>query len=184
MTYLVAAVVLCLTLTVLNLVVLLGVVSRLRLLGAARPPGHSHSHGHGRGEVPAPVLPPGATPAEFAATTLDGEPVDGRGARLVGFFTPQCSLCHERLPQVIEYAERGGFRREDVLAVLIGDPEETSELAARLGAVARVVVEEIDGPVYRAFAVHGLPAMYLMDDRGAVRASGTDLTGFPVVTPA
>ncbi|MEV7006957.1 TlpA disulfide reductase family protein [Streptosporangium sp. NPDC051022] len=178
MTYLVAATVLSLTLTVLNLVVLLGVVARLRGLTAARPQGGG---GH---EVPLPVLPPGAAPEEFTATGLDGEPVGARDVRLVGFFTPHCSLCHERMPGFLEYAERGGMRREDVLAVLIGERDEVAGLVAELRPVARVVVEEADGPVYRAFAVRGLPAMYLLDGRGVVRASGTDLTGFPVVAAA
>ncbi|GAA3069180.1 TlpA disulfide reductase family protein [Streptosporangium carneum] len=178
MTYLVAATVLSTALTVLNLVVLLGVVARLRVLTAAGTRGRE---GH---EAPQPVLPPGATPEAFTAVDVDGEPVDARGVRLVGFFTPHCSLCHERMPQVLEYAERGGLRREDVLAVVIGDGEETAELVAELGPVARVVAEESGGTVFRAFGVKGLPAMYLMDDQGVIRASGTDLTGFPVVVPA
>ncbi|MEV8634545.1 TlpA disulfide reductase family protein [Streptosporangium sp. NPDC051023] len=183
MTYLVAATVLSTTLTVLNLVVLLGVAARLRELAAGRSRGHPQGHSQGH-EALQPVLPPGATPEAFTAVDVDGDPVGAGGARLVAFFAPGCSLCHERMPQVLEYAGRGGLRREDVLAVVIGDGDETDELVAELAPVARVVVEEIEGPVFRAFGVKGLPAMYLMDDRGVIRASGTDLTGFPVTVPA
>ncbi|MEU1721478.1 hypothetical protein [Nonomuraea sp. NPDC005692] len=175
MTYLIIFVT---VLSVLNLLLLLALVVRLRGGGDA------HGAGPAPGRIPLPVLPPGAVPSSFAATTQEGEVVDAAGVRLVGFFSPACSLCGERLPDLLDYVRRGRFRRDEVLAVLIGAPGEVEELAARLRPAARVVVEEeAEGPVWRAFGLRGLPAFYLLDDRGVITGSGTEPAALPTAEP-
>nr|BFE58546.1 hypothetical protein GCM10020063_030720 [Dactylosporangium thailandense] len=176
MAYLTAAVVLLGAVTVLNLVLLLGVVQRMR-----RPvtPG---------GDGPLvdaerrPVLPPGERPAPFAAAARDGEPFEpgAPAARLVGFFSPHCNLCHDRMPGFLQYARRAGLDRSQVFAVVVGAPEDTAALTAGLAPAASVVDEpDGGGSVYEAFGVRGLPAMYLLDPDGVILASGTDLGSFP-----
>jgi hypothetical protein len=171
MPYLVAAVALLTGLTLVNLTLLLAVLRRLRHQAAARA--------SVRDPMPKPVLDIGETPADFATVTVEGERVgpDTIAGGLVGFFSPHCSVCHERLPQFVAYAR--GLDRSRVVAVLVGTAEETGELAAALGGVAGLVVEAVEGPLYRAFAVAGLPVMCLLDQRGTVVASGTDLGTFP-----
>jgi len=171
MPYLVVAVVLLTGLTLANLTLLLAVLRRLRHQAAAQA--------SVRAPMPKPVLDTGETPADFAAVTAEGKPVgpDTIAGGLVGFFSPDCSVCHERLPQFVAYAR--GLDRSRVLAVLVGTAEDTSELAVALDGVASHVVEAIGGPLYRAFAVAGLPVMCLLDERGTVVASGTDLDTFP-----
>jgi hypothetical protein len=181
MTYLAAAVVLVGAVSAVNLVLVLAVVRRLRE-GAGEP-----GPGHPRGPAPRPVLPPGARPGPFQTATDDGEPVGSEplAGCLVGFFTPQCPLCHERLPDFVAYARRAGLRRTAVLAVLVGEPEQTAALRDDLAPVARIVHEPHGGgPLYRAFAVTGLPAYCLLDADGVIVASGTDLAGFPAVAVA
>jgi hypothetical protein len=157
---------------VLNLVLVLGVIRRLREQTTTAPYPH--------GPLRPPVMAPGVRPEPVTATALDGAPVgQDLAGRLVGFFAPGCSLCHERMPEFLAYASH--FERSDVLAVLVGTPDETAELAGALGRAARPVVEEVNGPLARAFAVHGLPAVCLLDAEGVVVASGTDLAGFPPV---
>ncbi|WP_426505662.1 TlpA family protein disulfide reductase [Dactylosporangium sp. McL0621] len=175
MAYLTAAVVLIGAVSVLNLVLMLGVVKRLR--GAeAEAPGLVGEPG------PRPVLPPGERPEPFSVTSREGvlfEPAGGTG-RLVGFFTPHCNLCHDRMPKFLKYARGAGLDRDQVFAVLVGSPEETAALAAELAPVAGVVDEpDGGGSVYEAFGVRGLPAMYLLDADGVILSSGTDLAGFP-----
>ena len=96
---------------------------------------------------------------------------------LVGFFSPDCAPCRERLPEFLEYA--AGFVG-DVLAVAVGERTETIELVESLSPVAEVVVEAGGGPVADAFAVGGLPAMCVLDAQGRVVASGTLISALPV----
>jgi hypothetical protein len=178
MTYLAAAVVLVGAVSAVNLVLVLAVVRRLR-----EAPGPAQS----RGPAPRPVLPPGARPGPSQTVTDDGEPVGSESLAgcLVGFFTPQCSLCHERLPEFVAYAHRVGLRRAAVLAVLVGEPEQTTALWDNLAPIARIVHEPHGGgPLYRAFAVTGLPAFCLLDTDGVIVASGTDLAAFPAIAVA
>lgn len=180
MPYLAAFTVLVGTIAGLNLVLTLGVIKRLR----------DHTEllaGGGTGRPKATVcVPAGGSPAEFTATTLDGEPLtrDSVAGSFVAFLTPFCETCHERLADVIGYAESLHLAREDVLAVLVGTEEETAELAAKLRPVARLAVEgPADGPIGTAFAVVGYPALALLDSTGTVTASGADLRSFPKLAP-
>ncbi|WP_433219634.1 TlpA family protein disulfide reductase [Dactylosporangium sp. CS-047395] len=173
MTYLTAAVVLLGIVTGLNLVLLLGVIKRLQ---KAEAPGVISDEGA------RPVLPPGERPEAFSVSSRDGElfeTVGGKG-RLVGFFTPHCNLCHDRMPKFLKYARAAGLERDQVFAVVVGTPDETAPLAKELSPAAHVVDEpDGGGSVYEAFGVRGLPAMYLLDADGVILSSGTDLGGFP-----
>lgn len=156
---------------VLNLVLVLALIARLRNQPVAGPAAR---------QIPMPVLPPGATPGPFTATTPGGDTVDGDGIRLVGFFSPACSLCHERLPALLDYVARSRLRRQEVLAVLVGTPGEVAELAELAGPAATVVIEEeAEGPAWRAFGLRGLPAFYLLDEHGVIAGSGTEPAALP-----
>jgi hypothetical protein len=152
--------------SVLNLVLILGVIRRLR--------------GPAPGPAPKVTLASGESPAEFTATTLDGETItrEGLAGSLVGFFSPDCPACAERLPEFVKYAEALGGR-DRAFAILIGEPEELTGLAERLDGVARLLTEPDFGPVAEAFAVKGYPAICLLDSHGVVAHSGTDLVRFP-----
>ncbi|MFI6318206.1 TlpA disulfide reductase family protein [Nonomuraea sp. NPDC050556] len=149
-----------------NLLLVLAVLSRLR--GQAQEVRER--------QIKMPVLPPGTTPEPFEATALDGSAVRTGDFRLVAFLSPACSLCHDRLPDLLAYAARSG---QPLLAVLAGTREEVAELATEVGPSARVIVEEPEGPVWRAFGVRGLPAFYLLDGEGAVRGAGVEVSDLP-----
>ncbi|MDG6106785.1 hypothetical protein Daura_29480 [Dactylosporangium aurantiacum] len=164
-TALLVAVLLLTALTVFNLVVVLGVVRRLRayenrLGDLAEPP-------------PVATVRIGEPVADFVASTVDGQAV-GRdsitGRTLVGFFSPDCPACHERL---------GDFRTAavghpgDVLAVVVDDGGDTGPVVgAFAGTGVAVVVEDPEGPVARAFGVRGFPAFVLVRDGGVVESVG------------
>ncbi|GAA1539646.1 TlpA family protein [Dactylosporangium maewongense] len=168
MPYLAAATVLACLLGAFNLLLTLGIVRRLRAMTGA-----TAAH------APQVVASPGETPEPFQATTVDGEELRGTPSGLVGFFSPDCPACTERLPEFVAYATAVG--RQRVLAVLIGEPHELGGLTADLRDVARVTTEPVFGPVATAFAVTGYPAVALLDDTGAVTHSGTDFRSFPRV---
>jgi hypothetical protein len=139
------------------------------------------------GEPPAVARPAGATVDAFTATAADGTAV-GRdrlaGLTLVGFFSPGCGPCHERLPEFLGRAREMPGGRDRVLAVVVGDPDRTDDRAddmvAALAPDAVVVVEQRATGLARAFGVRGYPAFALVDADGVVRASGTDLRSIPI----
>jgi thiol-disulfide isomerase/thioredoxin len=143
-------------LSVLQLVVLLGVVRRLRLLGVARPAPPAEDE-----DWPLPL--PGLEIGKFAAVTVDGEmvsKVDLDGSILVAFFAEKCPLCHDFVPRFAALAETFPGGRGQVLAVLVG--ADTSEMD-RLRGVARVTIEPFGGPVATAFGVTAFPAFCLLE---------------------
>lgn len=165
MPYLIAAVVLATALGLLNLLLTLAVLRRLRAAAARERDAASGVIGIGR------------APGDFAAADTDGRAVgraDLTGRTVVGFFSTTCGACVEELPRFV--ARAGETSRERVLAVVHGDRPAAEELAGRLAGVARVVVEDPDGPVGRAFEVRAYPAWCQLDD-GVVR--GTDLSPAP-----
>lgn len=168
MPYLIVAVVLTAALGLLNLLLTFAVLRRLRAAAARERDAANGIIGTGR------------SPGEFAATDTDGRAVgraDLTGRVLVGFFSTTCSACVEELPHFVARAGEMAGGRERVLAVVHGDRPATDEMAGQLAGVARVVVEEPDGPLGRAFEVRAYPAWCHLDD-GVVRA--TDLGARPV----
>src|SRR6266542_3621673 len=165
MPYLVAAIVLLGAVCTVNLILTLALIRRLREQ-AGGPPGP-------RQPLPKVIVGIGERPAEFTAATTEGEPIDRDAVAggLVGFFSPQCSPCRERVPEFMEYAHHAVVDRTRVVAVLVGRPEEVADLADTLDGIARIVVEPVDGPLSTAFAVGGLPALCLLDQTSTVLAA-------------
>ena len=166
MAYLVAAVVLVGAIATVNLLLTVGVVRRLRE--------HTAELAARRDDPAGPAgLPVGAPVGEFAATGVSGRPVTramlDRPA-LVGFFSPGCAPCKEKLPDFVAQAARRPGGPDAVLAVVVGDPAEAAESVAALRPVATVVVEPEDGPLQWAFAIGGFPTFVLVED-GVVAAS-------------
>lgn len=174
MPYLIAAVVLATALGLLNLVLTLAVLRRLREAAARERDAASGVIGAGR------------TPGDFAATDTDGRGVgraDLTGRVLVGFFSTTCAACVEELPRFLTRAGDMAGGRERVLAVVHGDRPAADEMARRLADVARVVVEDPDGPVGGAFDVRAFPSWCLLDD-GVVRETGTGTSPVPATASA
>jgi hypothetical protein len=180
--FLIALVVLVSTVAVLNLLLTVGVIRRLR------------QHTEQLADLPA-MGPPqdimigaGERVGEFAATTTDGEPVSREllsGQTLVGVLSPDCSACRERLPEFIAHAQVYPGGRGQVLAVVAGEPEQVQPYRDQLAPVARVVIEPpMDGPISTALKVQGFPTFAVLDATGTVVDGGSDLHQLPVVSPA
>jgi thiol-disulfide isomerase/thioredoxin len=172
--YVVAALVVTNLVTLFNLLLLFGVIRRLRLQETPA-------------RRPEPLAPAGTLVGDFAAVITAGDTVrrgDLPGDAVVGFFSPGCEPCEALMPEFIAYAEGLPTGPDSVLAVVVGQAGEAAQVAAaaeRLSRVARVVVEEAPGgPVAEAFRVHGFPAVFRLDGAGRVLSSGTTLDRQPV----
>ncbi|MFD6567044.1 TlpA family protein disulfide reductase [Micromonospora profundi] len=164
----------------LNLLLLFGVIRRLRALTeqlAVSAP--ADSLGPARPSV-------GERLPSFTARTLTGEPITedfaASGETYLGFFSTGCAPCVEHLPRFVELVAAAGPDR--VLVVIDDDGRDLAErarfieLAERAG---RVVVESPMGPVSSAMGVDRLPTMVSVRD-GVVSANVQDIQQFTAPT--
>ncbi|MGH3917123.1 MAG: TlpA family protein disulfide reductase [Pseudonocardiaceae bacterium] len=179
MTLLSVAIALVAVLCLVDLVLTLGVVRRLR--------DHSQRLALLQ-DSPTDELAirsPGGAVDPFTATSMTGEAVsfdDLTEPTLVGFFAPDCPSCVEKLPSFISYAKAfpGGKRR--TLAVVAGEAGGV-KYRRTLAEVATVVVERELGPVQKAFGTSGFPAFAVVVD-GVIVQSAHDVTNLPEHQPA
>ncbi|MFD0267451.1 TlpA family protein disulfide reductase [Streptomyces sp. NPDC127106] len=179
MPYLIAAVVLVGALCLLDLLLTVGLVRRLRAQQAARTPA----------DRPADegMLPPGAVVGAFETRTVDGRSLNVRDldtGTVVVFLSPGCPPCHAQLPRVA--AALRAVPANGAVAVIAGGTDEdaeTEQMVKELGPVARVVHEGTSGPVSRAFAVRAFPVMCRVRAAGdvvVVEAVGEHVLPSPV----
>ncbi|WP_112238824.1 TlpA family protein disulfide reductase [Kribbella monticola] len=168
MPYLTVAVVLLAVLGMLNLLLTLAIIRRMRTMNPV--------------QLPPEPLPIGSAIRPFTAATIDGQTLsehDLRGGQtLVGYFSPGCPPCEAALPRFVTYA--AGLDRERVLAVIVDGT--AADAADDLAAVARVVVASERDSVVDALSAHGYPAVFLLDEDGRVAAADTTVEGLPMVT--
>jgi hypothetical protein len=167
MPYLIAAVVVVGVLCVLDLLLTYGVIRRLREhteLLSKRPAG-----------MPDIIIGPGSTVGWFTATTVEGDALSAEDLpadTLVGFFSPGCGACGEKLPKFVDAAAAHPGGQEHVLAVVIGSEEDSKEQVAALSPKARVVVAQHGHEIENAFEVKGYPGFVLVGDDLVVKVSG------------
>ncbi|MFF3920224.1 TlpA disulfide reductase family protein [Streptomyces sp. NPDC001393] len=135
----------------------------------------------GPGGAP-PVIAVGSPVTDFVTVTLDGEQVRRdllTDPTLVAFFSPTCEPCKAKLPRFVEYAAAMPHGRASVLAVVVGEADQAEDFVSRLAPVARVVVENHDGPLSTAFQAEAYPTVLMIadDDQGrpVVRSNRVDL---------
>ncbi|MCP9949597.1 TlpA family protein disulfide reductase [Actinomadura madurae] len=172
-----ALAVLALAVSLLDLVLTLGVIRRLRE--------HTEliSNVSSGGRRPYAILDEGETAGPFDAVATTGEPVSRdllSGRTLVGAFTPRCSACEEKLPAFLDSARTFPGGRDQVIAVVVGPEDEAETYRERLEPVARVVVEPpATGAVGTALALGSFPAFGVLDQSGTVVGSGVEPDGAP-----
>ena len=178
MPVLASAVVLVGAICLLNLLLTVGVVRRLRVhdqrLAETGPAGRRR-------------LEPGAAIGPFTATATDGHTVSAAALpprSVVGFFSPACGPCLEQIPRFVDFASGLPGGREQVLAVVCGPAQDAAPLAGQLEPVARVVVEGTGGALAEAFATMAFPSIFVTDGEGRIRASGgtVDVLDFATVS--
>jgi hypothetical protein len=164
-----AAVILVGVVALLDLILTVGVIRRLREHTAllSNPPGAGGPR----------FMEVGQEIEAFATVTIDGQPL-GRdtfsGETLIGFFTPQCQPCKAQLPSFVDYARStpGGPTR--VLAAVIGEDDEVADMVTTLRPVAQVVVESRGGPLVTAFHIRAFPTVAKVAPDGGGRVIVVD----------
>jgi hypothetical protein len=167
MVYLTTAVVLVGVLCVLNLLLTYGVIRRLREhneLLAQRPVG-----------LPDLIIGAGSAVGAFTASTVDGDSLnadDLAPGTVVGFFSPGCSACVEKLPRFVDASAAHPGGQDRVLAVVVGPEDAAAEYVSALSPKARVVVAPHGSEIEKAFVVKGYPSFALVGADGVVAVSG------------
>ncbi|MFF8597039.1 redoxin domain-containing protein [Streptomyces sp. NPDC015220] len=157
MIYLAIALVVVALLCVLDLMLTLAVLRRLRDRPSAGPV-PTEEGGISVGAVVAPF----STRCSEGARLTERDLTDNA---VVSFFTPGCQPCRDKLPRFVEKAtDLQGSRQ--VIAVVVSSSgeqqheEEAREMTEQLASVARVVREEPDGPCTTAFRVSAFPSQF------------------------
>jgi hypothetical protein len=167
----------------LNLFLTVGVIRRLRE--------HTElisNRSTGKLKGPQVMLADGESAAPFQGVTTDGELITQASlsgqSQLVGIFAQGCTSCEERRPDFVAYAQTFPGGRSNVLAVLVGEPGELTEMRAMLAPVARLILQDRPGgPVTSALGVKGYPAFAVFNPDATVRASGTAVEDLGTTAP-
>lgn len=172
MGFLAAVVALIGALTVLNLLLIMAVMRRLKQQNTV-----STVNGN---ESDIPELPIGSRIPEFRAESTSGAIVttgDLIGSESVfAFFDTGCSVCKSTIPKLIDHADTHGLKADQVIAVVGGSENSAGEYLEKLDGAATVIVEDSVGPVASAFSIAGFPAFVIVDGDGRVVRAGTQST--------
>ncbi|GAA0911167.1 TlpA family protein disulfide reductase [Virgisporangium aurantiacum] len=173
MIYLAVGVVIAVVLTLLNLVLMFGVIRRLRELQSRVDAAPS--------VLPDAGLPAGSPAPELTATTVSGaevSSVDPARPTLIGFFSPGCAPCADRIPEFVDYAGTGVAK----VAVVVTDlPAEGDDYVRRLSAVD-VTVQPGQEAWVQGFAVTSYPTLCLVSSDGVVLGSGNTFGDLPTLS--
>ncbi|MBT2500068.1 redoxin family protein [Agromyces sp. ISL-38] len=169
-----------LILLLLNLLLTYGVVRRLREHGTRLSKVEAGGNGGGADSLGPASPAPGTSVPSFEAAAVDGSVVSSattsQGEKYMGFFSPTCAPCRERLPEFISFAQR---RSPDDVVVIIQDGDGASEMAAAATGVARVIID--DGPggqLIESFQVDRFPTLIALQD-GVVTTNTSIMGGLP-----
>ncbi|MFG1711058.1 TlpA family protein disulfide reductase [Nonomuraea sp. M3C6] len=155
MTYLIGAVIIVGLLCLLDLLLTVGIMRRLRA--------HSRQLSK-RSEVGRPdhsMISVGSEVGAFNAQAIDdilvSDTTMGDDA-LIAFLTPTCAPCVESVPKFVELAKEWYAGHRNVLSVVVGAREDATEMVSALGSVGSVTVEDHTGPLTSAFSVKLFPS--------------------------
>lgn len=177
MSILTAAVVVALVVTVANLLLMLGVIRKLReydrVLAGTAPVRN-----------PDPTVPVGSVVPAVSASTVDGgvaSSVHAAGPQLIGFFSPGCKPCADLIPGFTRHLAATGLAG---LAVVVADAGDNAEHVAALAGHVDIVVEPTGGALSTALEVTSFPALCLVAPDGTVLGSGNVLSDLPQLVAA
>jgi hypothetical protein len=155
---LLAVAVLALAVSLLDLLLILGIVRRLRAQAIAQSPQDAGGLFH-MGSGP----PRGSRLPEFIASTVAGGTADDTryaGAQgCVAFMSATCTPCKAALTELEPYLREAGIGKQHTLVVLDGDPAAESQEARRAAGFAEVVVGADAARLIDQFGIAGFPTL-------------------------
>ncbi len=174
MPYLIAAVVLVGALCLLDLLLTVAVIRRLR----------DHTERLDRlaaGPMPDSGIAPGTVAPAFETTATDGRSVSQRdlGSGVLAFASVSCEACKEQMPKFERYVAEAGLPSSKVLVVVVDEEPPPADYLAGLEKYATVVVERHDGTVGTPWQAHAFPTFYSIDAGLTVRTSSFDVASLP-----
>ncbi|MDA0637660.1 hypothetical protein OUY22_29995 [Nonomuraea sp. MCN248] len=179
MPFLVAGMVFFGLLCLINLVLTLAVIRRLR----------DHTERLGvlqAGDPSQALLAPGTSLPTLRAESVDGETIDSRvtSPEVVALLSTECSVCLEQLPDLVGLITDRRLDRPAAVAVIMGDDSAQAEqLVEKLLPIASVVRQPWGGPIEKAFQARAFPAFYLASE-GVVRAASISVADLDRPVPA
>ena len=169
MSVLAAAVVVLTLITLVNLLLVLGVIRRLRTQAGPRPAANPF----GLADAEPLVLPAGSPLPDLRLPGVDGTPLALRDLAdrrvLMAFLSEGCGSCHLELPRIRDLAARAAADGAAVVIVVLtdhGDPE----LEEPFAGLATVTRDAARGPLSREFGITSFPS-YLVFDHDALVGS-------------
>lgn len=168
-------------LCLLDLLLMFGVIRRLREHSGLL----ARVSGQGDPMPPVTGLAGGDSPAVFSATTTTGALVtETSPLRIAAFFSSSCPACPDKVPGFTGKLTSYGISRDAVLAVVQHDSGPLPPFLDQLAEVCQVHVESNGGPVGEAFQVRGYPAFCVLNGHGTVLASSEDPSVLAVAASA
>jgi len=114
---------------------------------------------------------------DFKATDVDGLPFalsDYRGRVVVmDFWASWCGPCRRKMPEVVEFHQRYSQKAVDIIGISLDKTAEQAKSFAREdGATWRQVCDGLswNSPLVKLYAVHGIPRLFVIDQRGKIIA--------------
>ncbi|MEV3984419.1 hypothetical protein [Nonomuraea sp. NPDC049758] len=176
MSYAIAVPALAGVLFLMNLVLALAVLRRLRRHTARID--HLYEVVAGAPDLDGPAA--GDLVGDFSATDLDAAPVTRDSlpeGGVVAFLSPDCEGCRAELAELTAWA--AGQDRSRVLAVVDARAGDPARMVAALSAVARVVVERDHAHVAEAFGARTVPTVFRVAAGGTVLSRVRSVTRLP-----
>jgi hypothetical protein len=175
-----AVAVLALAVSLLDLLLLLGMVRRLRAQAAAQSSGDAAGFHMGSGPPRGKPLP------AFVVSTVAGGTVDdSRYAGLAGcvaFVSATCKPCKGALAELEPYLRSAGIGKAQALVVLDSDPTARSQEARQAAMFAEVVVGADATRLIEEFGIAGFPTLIAVA-AGVVTASAPAVGALSAPSP-
>ncbi|HVK21065.1 MAG TPA: hypothetical protein VM677_06870 [Actinokineospora sp.] len=118
---------------------------------------------------------PGDPVPAFTTRTEDGVVLNrsalSEGRWIIGVFSATCGTCRVHLPDFLATAD---LPRDRVLAVVLGEVEEATDLIDQAAARCTIVTEPNASPLATAFGVRSVPQYVAIED-GVIRGVGVDV---------
>jgi thiol-disulfide isomerase/thioredoxin len=101
----------------------------------------------------------------------------GPKGSLIVYFASWCGFCRGEMPQVNQIYERASQCGVNVIGVAVEKEQEATAKAVKDWKIRFPVIQDLDGRLKKFASVRKIPALYLLDENGAVVESQVTTAG-------